>query len=390
MTHRLPLGVGSVLVLGFCLGVTGCARPTAEAPAAAPVAVTVSYPVGRYVTDDANFTARTQAPDTVEVRARVTGYLVKAPFKEGEVVKKGQLLFEIDPRTYKAELDQVEAQVRLAEATYRLAAADYARARRANTVSSAAVSRQEMETYRAKEHQSRQAVEAGKASAERARLNLEFCTIRSPITGVVSRYNYTVGNLVNADQTVLTSIVSQDPMYAYFDVDEHTVLRVKALIRAGQAQSARDGEIPVWLGLANEAGFPHRGTINFIDNQVNARTGTLRVRGIFPNKDEALAPGFFGRIRVPIGFPHKALLITDRAVDTDQGQKIVYVVDRDNKVVSRPVRLGALHDGLREVTDGLKPGDRVIVNGLQQVRPGLTVEPKLVDMPTKKRMKDEG
>src|SRR5262249_9110925 len=143
-----------------------------------------------------------------------------------------------------------------------------------------------------------------------------------------------------------------------------------------------DGEMPVRLGLANENGFPHRGTINFVDNQVNPKTGTLRLRGVFPNKDEALSPGYFARVRVPIGSPHRALLVSDRALDTDHGHKIVYVVDKDNKVGSRPVRLGALHDGLREVTDGLNPGERVIVNGLQQVRPGVTVEPKLVDMPT--------
>jgi RND family efflux transporter MFP subunit len=159
------------------------------------------------------------------------------------------------------------------------------------------------------------------------------------------------------------------------------VLRVRRLIREGKAKSARDIELPVSLGLANEDGYPHRGTINFVDNQVNPKTGTLRVRGVFPNKDEALAPGYFARVRVPIGFAHQALLVSDRAIDTDQGQKIVYVVDKNNKVVSRPVRLGALHDGLREITDGVKPGERVIVKGLQQVRPGITVEPNLVDMP---------
>jgi len=195
-----------------------------------------------------------------------------------------------------------------------------------------------------------------------------------------------VGNLVQAGDltggTLLTTIVSVDPMYAYFDVDERTVQRVKQLIREGKAKTPDDPDIPVWLGLANEAGHPHRGSIHFIDNQVNPRTGTLRVRGVFPNKDEALSPGYFARVRVPIGVSHQALLVTERALDTDQGQKVVYVVDNDNRVASRPVRLGALHDGWREITDGLKPGERVIVNGLQQARPGMTVEPKLVDMPT--------
>jgi RND family efflux transporter MFP subunit len=153
------------------------------------------------------------------------------------------------------------------------------------------------------------------------------------------------------------------------------------LIREGQLRSPDDTQIPVWLGLANEDGHPHQGVINFADNQVSPKTGTLKVRGVFPNQDEALAPGYFARVRVPISAPHKALLVTDRALDTDQGQKVVYVVDKDNKVTSRPVRLGALHDGLREITDGLQAGERVIVNGLQQVRPGLTVELNLVPMP---------
>ncbi len=183
---------------------------------------------------------------------------------------------------------------------------------------------------------------------------------------------------------MLTTIVSVDPMYAYFDVDEHTVLRVRQLIREGKVKSARDVEWPVWLGLANEDGHPHRGTINFVDNQVNPKTGTLRLRGVFPNKDELLSPGYFARVRVPIGYAHSALLVSERALDTDQGQKIVYVVNDKNEVVPRPVQLGQLQDGLREITDGLKPGERVIVNGLQQVQPGATVEPKLVDMPGKR------
>src|SRR5262249_17980920 len=165
------------------------------------------------------------------------------------------------------------------------------------------------------------------------------------------------------------------------DVDEYTALRVRQLVREGKSDSPRDGGYPVSLGLANEAGHPHRGTINFGDNQVNPKTGTIRGRGVFPNKEGTLLPGFLGRVRVPIGRPHKAILVTDRALDTDQGQKILYVLNEKNEVISRPVRLGALHDGLREITAGLKPGERVIVNGLQMVRPGITVEPKLVDMP---------
>jgi RND family efflux transporter MFP subunit len=189
--------------------------------------------------------------------------------------------------------------------------------------------------------------------------------------------------------TLLTTLVSVDPMYAYFDVDEYTALRVRQLIREGKSDSPRDGGYPVSLGLVSEEGHPHQGTINFVDNQVNPKTGTIRVRGVFPNKQEHLLPGFFARVRVPIGRRHRALLVSDRALDTDQGQKVLYVVNENNEVVSRPVRLGALHDGLREITDGLKPGERVIVNGLQQVRPGTTVEPKLVDMPQRSEVRGQ-
>ena len=180
----------------------------------------------------------------------------------------------------------------------------------------------------------------------------------------------------------LTTIVSVDPMYVYFDVDERTVLRIRQLIREGKAKSTGQTNWPVALGLATEEGFPHQGTIDFEDNQVNPKTGTLRVRGLFPNKDEALSPDFFSRVRVPIGQAHQTLLVTDRAIDTDQGVKVLYIVNKKHEVVSRPVRLGALHHGLREITAGLEPGEQVIVSGLQQVRPGITVEPNLVEMPS--------
>ena len=209
----------------------------------------------------------------------------------------------------------------------------------------------------------------------------------APISGRVSRYIVTVGNLIQSgDQgggTLLTTIVSVDPMYAYFDVDEHTALRVRQLVRAGKSDSPRADGYPVSVGLANEEGHPHAGTVNFVENQVNPKTGTIRLRGVFPNKDQVLLPGLFARVRTPIGRPHQALLVSERALDTDQGQKILYVVNDKNEVASRPVRLGALHKGLREIADGLKQGERVIVDGLQNVRPGVTVEPNLVDMPGK-------
>src|SRR5262249_21867491 len=317
---------------------------------AAPIPVTVSRPVERDVTDYADFTGRTAAVDSVEVRARVWGYLDKVNFKEGALVKAGDVLFEIDPRTYRAALTQAEGNLAAMQARVRRLDADLARARRALEVRAA--STEDYDRIEGDRGEAVGSVEALRGTVQQAKLDLEYTKILAPVSGRVSRYVVTQGNLIQSGQngggTLLTTIVSVDPMYAYFDVDEHTVLRVRQLIREGKAKSAREGELPVWLGLANEDGYPHRGTINFVDNQVNPKTGTLRLGGVFPNKDEALAPGYFARVRAPIGFPHRALLISDRAIDTDQGQKILYVVNEKNEVISRPVRLGALHDGLRE------------------------------------------
>jgi RND family efflux transporter MFP subunit len=262
---------------------------------------------------------------------------------------------------------------------------DFQRAR--NLIVRGAVGQEEYDRFEADYREALANLDVAKANRDLAALNVEYARIIAPVSGRVSRYVVTVGNLIQSgDQnggTLLTTLVSVDPMYAYFDVDERTVLRIRQLIREGKAKSAGETKWPVALGLATEVGFPHQGTINFEDNQVNPRTGTLRVRGVFPNKDEALSPGFFARVRVPIGRAHAAVLVTDRAIDTDQGEKVLYIVNKKNEVVSRPVGLGALHDGLREITHGLNPGEQVIVNGLQQVQPGIMVEPKLLDMPVR-------
>lgn len=380
---RRHVFLGMALVISLSLGATGCARPPATPPPEGRVSVTVSYPVERTVTDYSDFTARTAAVDSVEVRAHVWGYLQRVNFKEGALVKKGDVLFELDQRPYQATLNQAKAKVAQDEAQLKFDEAEYQR--NANLVRTGAVSRSDLEKTAAARGVDIANVAADKALVASRQLDLEYTKIIAPISGRVSRYVVTVGNLIQSgDQgggTVLTTIVSVDPVYAYFDVDEHTVLRVRQLIREGKAKSARDSEVSLYLSLANEDGYLHQGTINFVDNQVNPKTGTLRARGVFTNSDDSISPGLFARVRVPIGFPHPALLVSDRAIDTDQGQKIVYVVDKENKVVSRPVRLGALHDGLREIIDGVKPGERLVVNGLQQVRPGMTVEPKLVDMP---------
>lgn len=377
--NRLSTVLTVVMLLGLSL--TGCNRPSAGAVPTAPVPVTVSQPLQRKVSDYADYTSRTVAVESVDVRARVGGYLEKINFKEGMLVKKGDLLFEIDPRPYQAQVDFAKAQVAANEALLKKAKADNVRNKAAAEKLPGAVSALDLDKFQAAEEQAIADVGTATATLATNQLNLEFTRVVSPIDGRVSRHYLTLGNLVQQDVTLLTTIVSVDPIYAYADVDEHTVLHVKKLILEGKAKSARDAELKVKLGLANEQGFPREGIVNFVDNQVNPRTGTLRLRAIFPNKDQYLTPGMFARIRIPIGEPHAAMLVSDRAIDTDQGQKIVYVVDADNKVLSRPVQLGALHDGLRAIEAGLAPTDRVIVNGLQRIRPGVTVDPKSVEMP---------
>jgi RND family efflux transporter MFP subunit len=373
------------LLLGLSLGLAGCVRGPSAAPGAAPAAVpvTVSRPVERDVTDYADFTGRTAAVDSVEVRARVWGYLDRVHFQEGALVKKGDVLFEIDPRVHRADLERARGTVAQFEARAHRLERDYQRVK--SLRARGAVGQEEYDRYEGDYREAMANLDVARANRDLAALNLGYTTVAAPVAGRVSRYVVTVGNLIQSgDQnggTLLTTIVSVDPMYAYFDMDERTVLRLRQLIREGKATSGREAEWSVALGLATEEGFPHRGTIDFEDNQVNPKTGTLRVRGVFPNQGEPLTPGFFARIRVPIGRAHRALLVSDRAIETDQGQKVLYLVDAKHQVVSRTVRLGALHQGLREVTEGLDADETVIVGGLQRVRPGVTVEAKLVDMP---------
>jgi RND family efflux transporter MFP subunit len=388
MTFFRSILFQTMFLSGLTLTLTGCTHATAEAPAVPLTMVTVSHPIERSVTDYNDLTGRTSAPESVEVRARVNGYLDKINFKEGTLVKKGDVLFEIDPRPYQAQVDFAIAQVAANEALQTKAKSNNLRYKTLQAKSPSVVTQQDLVEYQAAEDQSIAVVQQSKATLATNQLSLSFTKIMAPIDGRASRYNVTVGNLVMQESTLLTTIVSVDPMYAYFDVDERMVLNIRQMIRAGKTKSARDVEWPVMLGLANETGYPHQGTINFVDNQVNPKTGTLSVRAVFENKQEVLSAGLFTRVRVPIGPPHQALLITDRAIDSDQGQKIVYVVNEKDEIVSRPIVVGAVQQGLRVVEEGLKAGDRVVVSGLQRVRPGLVVDAKLVDMPVPKVIHD--
>ncbi len=367
----------------------GCgAKMPTTGESTAPV-VAVSQPVQRDVTDYIDYTGRLDPVYSVDIRPRVTGYLVKMPFKEGSDVKKDDLLFEVDPRPYQAQYDRAASQVELSKAQLKLAKADYQRAL-VVAKTPGAISQQDLDKYLAAQEEAEASVDARIANMEAYKLNLDFCQVTSPIDGMVSRYYLTLGNLVNQDQTLLTTVVSLDPMYAYFDLDERTLLRIRTAINDGQAGPLHHGqEFPVLMGLQNEQGYPHDGMINFVNNRVDPFTGTITLRGSFPNpvpKDKdgvrLLSPGMFVRIRIPLGKPHPALLVTDRAVGTDQSKKFVYVVDAENTVRYKSVTLGALQeDGLRVIEEGIDKDDWIVVSGLQSVQTKMVVSPEREPMP---------
>jgi membrane fusion protein, multidrug efflux system len=382
-----PVRLTSYLTCWFLLAAAGgCSQTTNQPSSPGASVVPVSQPLEREVTDYVDFTGRTDAVDSVGIRARVTGYLESMPFKEGAMVKKGQVLFEIDPRPYQAQLDQARSQVNLNQASYKLAQTTYQRD--LPLVKTGAVSQQELDQDNAAVEEALARIKASQASLEVYKLNLAFTKVTSPIDGLVSRYYLTVGNLVIQDQTLLTTVVSVDPMYAYFDLDEPTLLRIRTAINEGRIKVPTDRtNLPVFMGLQNEPGYTHQGTIDFVNNVVNPSTGTIAVRGEFPNPQPAngrrlLSPGMFVRIRLPIGQAHPALLVIDRAIGSDQGLKFVYVVDQENKVQYRRVTTGALQDdGLRVIESGLQKDDWVVTGALLQIRPRMEVQPDRTPMP---------
>ena len=347
-----------------------------------PPKVTVSQPVVRGVVEWDEYTGRLEAVESVDVRARVSGYLQSVHFTDGAIVKKGALLFVIDPRPYQAELNRAKAALEQAMARYERTQKDFARAQQ--LVKSRAVSQEEVDTRAADQREAEEAVRAARAAVEAAQLNVEFTQVKAPINGQISREFVTVGNLINggtADSTLLTRIVSLDPIYGYFDVDERSYLKYTRLWRDGARPGARDVKTPVALELANETGFPHQGRLDFIDNRLDPNTGTMTGRAVFPNPDLTLIPGLFARIRLPGSNEYQALLIPDEAIGTDQTQRFAFVVNDQNIVEYRKVELGPIIAGLRVIRDGLKPEDWVIVNGVQRVRAGAKVDPQKQAIP---------
>lgn len=358
--------------------IAACSSQAAPGEGAAPPApeVSVATVLSKQVRQWDDFTGRVSAVETVDLRPRVSGYVERVAYKEGQEVKKGDLLFVIDQRRYRAELARAQANLERARSEARLAQTQDVRA--ATLLEAKAISREEFDTRKAATAQGNAGVNAAEAAVQSAQLDLQFTQVRSPIDGRAGRAMVTIGNLAQADSTLLTTVVSLDPVHVYFESDEQTYLRYNQLARDGERADAGN---PVRIGLANEQGYPHQGKLDFTDNQVDSTTGTIRARAVVANPDRVFTPGLFARVQIEGSAQFKAMLIDDKAVLTDQDRKYVYVLGPQNKAVRKDVVLGRMVDGLRVVNSGLAPTDKVVVHGVQKIFfPGMPVAPKTIAM----------
>jgi RND family efflux transporter MFP subunit len=355
----------------------GCSRSESATPPGAPPApaVSVATVVSRQISDSDEFTGRFEAVERVEIRPRVTGYISSVNFVQGREVAKGDVLFVIDQRPYEADLKRAQAAAEQARSQLTLATSEQGRADK--LLAAHAISREELESRQSALEQAHANVAGAQAAVDSAQLNMTYTRVTSPISGVVSRAEITAGNLVTSGQTMLTTVVSVDPIYVTFQGDEQGFLNFMNFARkGGDAETTH----PVYVGLANEEGYPHQGAIAFVDNEIDAATGTVRVRGRLDNHNREFTPGMFARVKVTSEKSFQALLVNESAIGTDQGLKYVLRVGKDNTVEYRQVKLGAVVDGLQVVREGLSVGDTIVVNGLQHVRPGMTITPQRVAM----------
>ena len=366
-----------VLVVFAVLVGPGCGGP--QKPAAPPPPkVTVARPVAREIVEWDEYEGRLRALETIEIRPRVGGYLESIHFADGAIVKEGDLLFIIDPRPFEATLKHAQADLALAQARLDQARSDAERAGRLS-VGQKAISAEESERRSATLHEAEASVAGAKAAVDAAQLDVEFTHVVSPIAGRVGRHLVDEGNLVIGgppNATLLTTVVSLDPIQAYFEADERSVLKYLRLAKTGERPSSRDVNNPVEVGLADEKDFPHKGWMDFVDNQFDLGTGTMIGRALIPNPDLLLQPGLFVRVRLIGSGRHEAILLPDDAIATDLDQKFVWVVDAQNHAQYRRVTIGPLHDGLRIIRDGVKPDDRVVIAGVQRVKNGIEVAPE--------------
>lgn len=355
-------------------------KPAKTAPAtqATPASVTVAMPVKKRIMEWDEFVGRLASPKTVELRARVSGYLDKVHFKEGTDVKENDLLFTIDRRPYQAIVDRAQAELERTKTHAELASSEAKRAE--GLVASRAISAEDFEQKVKTKVEAQATVRGAEAALAIAKLDLEFTEVRAPIAGRVSDARVREGNLIiggNTDSaTQLTTIVAVDPIYCYIDIDERSSLKYRQLYREGKRESALFGEVEAQMGLANEEGFPHAGKVDFVDNQISPNTGTIRSRAVFPNADRLMSPGYFARVRVPGSGEYDAVLIRDSAIGSDQGRPYVFVVDKEDVAHYRTIVVGPVEDGLRVVKEGLKADERIVVNGLLAVKNGVKVSPE--------------
>jgi len=375
---RLSPGAIAVILPGLlALSSWGC-RPSGNSsqPAMAPPpVVTVAAPERQEIVEWNEFTGRTAPVEFVEVRPRISGHLQEIRFRSGQLVQQGDVLFVVDPRWQRAELDRREAE--LVVARVRQNNAEREAKRNTQLLAGRAISQEEADTREARFQEAKSQVLAAEAACNYARLELENTEVRSPIRGRVSRALVTVGNYVNGNAggaTVLTTLVSVDPIHVYADMDENALLRFNALSRAGKLGSGNEGKIPCELGLADETGYPHQGFVESLDNRVDPQSGSIALRAVFPNPDGRIVPGLFARLRVPGSEKHPVLLIHETAIGTDQAQKFVMTLTASNTAAYRPVTLGPSLGNKRVVRTGLQAGERIIVNGLSRVRPGMVVD----------------
>lgn len=364
------------LLIAVVFAIAGCGK-SEQSGGPPPPPVTVTKAIQKEVTEWDDYTGRLAAVDEVEVRAQVSGYLESIHFKDGQMVKKGDLLFVIDPRPYQAVLDRALAQEKQAEAG--LALADVNLKRTEDLATKKVVASQDLDEQRSKQLQAAAANQVAQAEVKAAQLNIDFTRITAPVSGRINRHLVSEGNLISggvASATLLTTIVSLDPIYAYFDADEQAYLKYVRLDRSGERRSSREEPNPVKLGLADEEGFPHQGRMNFVENRIDVDTATIQGRAVFPNPELILTPGQFVRLQLLGSPPHQAVLIPDQAIVSDQSQKFVWVVGADHKTEYRKVKPGPMIDKLRVIREGLKPNDRVIVLGLQSARAGIEVNAK--------------
>ena len=365
-------------------GLIGFALTAPDSSGAAPMmppppAVSAAAVVSKSVTYWDEFPGRVTAIDNVEIRPRVGGYIDSVKFKEGDEVKKGDVLFVIDRRPFQAQAARAEAELVRARTQAELARTQADRAKK--LLEGRVISQEEFDQRIAAGAEADAAVRAASAAADAARLDLEFTEIRSPINGRAGQALITPGNLVSPNQSLLTTVVSLDRVYVYFESDEQSFLRYAAMGQSGERSASQDARHPVQVGLANEAGFPHEGVLDFVDNHIDPKTGTIRTRAVFDNKDRQLTPGLFARVKLLGSGQVNAILIDEKAILTDQDRKYVYVVGDQNRAMRRDITLGRESDGMRVVTSGLNPGDRVIVHGVQKIfMPGMPVAPQDIIM----------